>query len=251
VDAELGRLLDWHADRDRDERWTVIVASDHGHVAVSEKVDAGENLRGAGFPTGPGGILSSFGRYGALALPAERRELLAPLAEFLSAAPWVAAVFARDAAGPLPGTLPMSLIGCDGPRAPDLMIALHGSRDAWTAGGLSGQGLMDSDTVPVGGSAHGGLLPEELATVLAASGPGFDRGRASDAPAGVADIAPTAAALLGLAGPASERGLLEDRRSDSVQVGNHAVPGRPGRRLRTRRYGARVYVDGIYGAGGE
>ena len=47
------------------------------------------------------------------------------LAAWLMAQPWCGALLASETAGEIEGTLPMSLSGGDGPRAPELSMSLR------------------------------------------------------------------------------------------------------------------------------
>ena len=106
-------------------------------------------------------------------------------------------VLARDDLAPgLAGTLPLSAVGLDGPRAPELAYVMR-QEDGPDAAGLPGLTLVTGGP-PTGGGMHGGLHPAELSTLLAVAAPGAAAGAVDPRPCGILDVAPTVLALLGL-----------------------------------------------------
>jgi arylsulfatase A-like enzyme len=208
VDAVFGRLMQSLAGRAPN----VIVTADHGYATVSAHVDVAAELVRAGIKAAPDSsdvVVCADG--GAALLYAEDAVNLERLAAFLLTQPWTGAVFARDGVA---GSLPLSLVGCDGPNAPSVLAAMawqdranqHGIRGlSWGQGGIA-----------VGAGDHGGLSPFEMRNTLIAAGPAFREGIRSEAPCGIVDIAPTVLRCLGVERPSGWDGrvLTEALRED-------------------------------------
>ena len=102
---------------------------------------------------------------------------------------YVGPLFTRDGRD---GTFPLSLVGLDGPRAPDAIFSFTWSNEpvngvAGTAVGSNSKLVMD----------HGSISPFDLHNTLVFHGPDFRSGIRSDAPVGNVDVCPTLAHLLG------------------------------------------------------
>ena len=89
-------------------------------------------------------------------------------------------------------TLPLELVGLDGPRAPDVVFSLAWSDEV--AHGLPGTAPSTPRLVV----NHGTISPHELRNTLVACGPDFRSGWRDPAPVGNIDIAPTLTHLLQL-----------------------------------------------------
>ena len=101
------------------EETDVIVVSDHGYATIGEVVDLQGEMRSAGFLLGdqPGGVLVAQNGGSALFYAhGADREVVTRLATWLSKQPWCGAMLASDRVGPIPGTIPASVCGIDGPR---------------------------------------------------------------------------------------------------------------------------------------
>ena len=191
ADAGFGQIIDWLNANGRAET-DMMVVSDHGYSTIREPVDVESHVRDAGFPERDALIAPN----GGSALFYTRdRSAASRLAAYLMAQPWCGALLASEAAGHIDGTLPMSLAGCDGPRAPELAMSFAwDSRTnaagydgfAYSSGGASGQGQ------------HGSMSKHEMNNVLLARGPGFKTQTRIKSPTGNTDIAPTVLELLGL-----------------------------------------------------
>jgi arylsulfatase A-like enzyme len=245
ADAAFGRLLDaWQAGP-LAESLQIMVASDHGHAAISGLIDAGTLL--AGSPAA--GMTYMAGNSCAVAMAEPTREQVAAVAGWLVRQDWAGSVFAADADALPQGVLPRSLLLADHPRAAPVLFTLRGAPSAGAAG-LPGTTLYDG-ALPVGGGTHGGLLPDELHTVLMLAGAAIVRG-SSGWPAGLVDIAPTMLTLLGLPG-----GAAMDGRVLGEALAGGAAPEVPaaaerweaagagyGQHLARTRLGQHVYLDG-------
>jgi arylsulfatase A-like enzyme len=194
ADAAFGRIVaDWQAGPQR-ERLQIAVASDHGHATVSGRVSVGAALsRYREFsdcvvlPGASGGVL----------VPDNSPEKIAAVARWLMHQDFCGSVFAPDLIDLPDGVLPRSALLSDHRRAAPVLFTLRS--DARTsAAGLPGTSLFDG-ALERGAGIHGGLSRAELRTVLLVGGARIRPGL-SEFPAGIVDIAPTALALLGLAG---------------------------------------------------
>ena len=200
ADAEFGELLAYLEKSGRAGATDVFVASDHGYSTIGQVIRVEPMLRAAGFPTidQPGGVAVAANGGSALfyvhdceAGAAER------LVSWLTAQPWCGPLFASERIGEPAGTLPASLIGCDGPRSPDLAMSFswHSAPNsagyaghAFATGGAPGQGQ------------HGSMSRHELRNVGIAAGPSLRNGTVIETPTGNIDLAPTILHLLEIGG---------------------------------------------------
>jgi arylsulfatase A-like enzyme len=194
VDAAFGRILDdWRAGPSA-ERLQVIVASDHGHTTINGHVDVAAAL--AGVPELAGCRVLP-GSSGGIVVPGGDAKQIAASADWLTRQDWVGMVLADDRADLPPGVLPRSAALVDHIRGAPVLYTLRTSPEN-APSGLGGMSLYDG-ALAVGAGTHGGLSRAELATVLMLAGSRVRSG-VSELPAGLIDIAPTALALLGIAG---------------------------------------------------
>ena len=199
ADAEFGALLAWLEQHGRAGATDIFVASDHGYSTISDVVPIEPMLREAGFPEIDrlGGVAVANNGGSALFYVHESDAGAAEkLAAWLMAQPWCGPLFASERAGRPAGALPMSAIGCDGPRSPDLMMSFPWNSDANAAGYL---GHAPATGGAVGQGQHGSLSRHELRNTGLARGPSFRDGTVVSTPTGNIDIAPTILHLLGVA----------------------------------------------------
>ena len=245
ADAAFGRLLDdWQAGPQRD-RLTIAVASDHGHASIIGRHDVATGL--AGTPAAGATVMT--GSSGGLAWPDASPEGIAAVAGWLTTQDWVGSVFASDGIEMPHGVLPRSVVLADHRRAAPVLFTLRAS-DLVSPLGLPGVTLYDGG-LPIGGGTHGGLLAAEMHVVLMMAGGPVRGGFASEAPAGLCDIAPTVLRLLGIAGAAAMDGRILDEALHGA-VAAHPSPavetweaGGPGYRQRVARtrLGRHLYID--------
>lgn len=197
-DREFGRLLDWLHDTGREFDTDVIVLSDHGYSSVKGGLDIEALLFDSGFPTGdkPGGVLS-VSNGGAVIFYVHQREeeTVDKLAKWLMKQPWCGALVAPSAVGSVDGVLPASLVGAEGPRAPDLVMSMDWDSQS-TGGDYFGRIYSTNDYR----GDHGSLSMQEVNNVMVARGPSFKKGIVSRTPSSNVDVAPTVLRILGLAG---------------------------------------------------
>ena len=232
----------------------MIVASDHGYSTITEVIDVEAELRRAGFPPGgePGGVTVAPNGgavlfYATDNIPGTSERL----AQWLMRQPWCGPLLASSAAGDIEGSLPASLAGLDGPRAPALTLSF-----AWdsqvNASGYAGHAY--STSLGLGQGQHGSMSPHETRNVMFARGPSFRQSAIVDAPTGNTDIAPTILRLLGLPGGDAMAGrvLSETLRSGPESVEWQTITHRAECSTPSGRYqqavnvfqiGATVYLD--------
>ena len=194
ADAGFGQIMDWLRANGLSET-DVMVVSDHGYSTIREAVDVEPHVRDAGFSeddvlVAPNG--------GSVLFYARDQATSSRLAAFLMSRPWCGALLASEAAGDIEGTLPLTLVGGDGPRAPELSMSFAWDSEkndagykgfAYSSGGASGLGQ------------HGSMSKHEMNNTLLARGPSFRRSSRVMSPTGNVDIAPTVLRLLGLPAP--------------------------------------------------
>ncbi len=197
VDAAFGRILDDWQDGPYREELQIIVASDHGHVAIDGLVALRDLF---GQQNLLAGCSFTGGASGGIAVPPGEHHRAGEIADWLMRQDIIANVFAADATDLPPGCLPRSAVLADHPRAADVLYTL-GNTGHRGATGLPGTSLStDHAGLALGAGTHGGLNQAELATVLMLAGSAIQPSHKSGRPAGLVDIAPTILALLGIGG---------------------------------------------------
>jgi len=180
ADANLGAILHAYSDLGLLESTACVVTSDHGGSTITRRTHPAQDLAR---------VLSS----GAAA------ENGGSVFVYSSDARAVQAIRQFDYVGPIftadgrDDTFPLSLVGLEGPRAPDLVFSHVWSADPvdgvpGTATGSASKLVMD----------HGSISPFDLHNTLVLSGPDFRSGFRNPAPVGNIDICPTLSRLLGL-----------------------------------------------------
>ena len=198
VDRELGELADWLSRTGRDTSTDVVVVSDHGYSTVIHPVEVEALVRKAGFPSGgrPGGVIVA-PNGGTMLFYVNRRNpaTAGRLAVWLMAQPWCGSLLASDALGEIEGTLPSSVVGCEGERAPDLVMSFAWNSEPNDAG-FSGHAFNSGGAPGLG--MHGSMSRHELHNVLIARGPSFKEHVSVNAPSGNVDLTPTLLSILGV-----------------------------------------------------
>jgi arylsulfatase A-like enzyme len=194
----LGRILNAIANDSNGDQPDIFVVSDHGYSTIDSVIDVHTELAEAGFGPDSGDdhvVIAENGGSVLLYLPGNSTELTNRLLDWLNAQEWVGAI-ATDLPHSGNNDYPtMREIGLEGPRSPDIAIAMRSkvtelsapfARTGATAGGKIGVG------------SHGGGSPAELHNTLIVSGPSFVSGLRSEIASGNIDVAPTILELLGL-----------------------------------------------------
>ena len=200
ADAEFGKLMAWLEQNGRLDTTDVFIASDHGYSTISRVIPVEAMLRDSGFPT--------IDQKGGVAVAANGGSALfyvnncdpgvaARLTRWLTDAGWCGPLFASERVGQPAGTLPASIIGCDGPRSPDLIMSFPWNSDANGAGYA---GHAPATGGAPGQGQHGSMSRHELRNVGLARGPSLRSKTVIDTPTGNVDLAPTILRLLGITG---------------------------------------------------
>ena len=194
ADAGFGRMMDWLETNGRAET-DVMVVSDHGYSTIREVVDVESHVRDAGF-VGDDVLVAPNG--GSVLFYTKDGATASRLAAHLMSQPWCGAILASEAAGDIEGTLPLALVGGDGPRAPELSLSFSWDSEKNDAGY---DGFADSSGGAPGLGQHGSMSKHEMNNTLLARGPSFKTRKRITSPTGNVDIAPTVLGLLGLTVP--------------------------------------------------
>jgi len=223
ADQQFGRLLSWLRDTGVADETDVLVVSDHGYSTIIDTVNIEPLVRDAGFPPGserdgvlvvPNGGSVLFYTHGKDRLTADL------MAAWLMTRPWCGAIITSEAMGGIAGTLPAGLVGCEGPRVPDLAISFRWNSKPNEAG-YAGHAYSSGGAPGLG--QHGTMSRSEIQNVLLGRGPSFKRGVVVESPSGNVDIVPTIFRILDLPpvesvdGRVLEEALNEGPSHDSVK----------------------------------
>ena len=246
VDAAFGRILDdWRRGPMRDHLH-IMAASDHGHATITGNVSAAPLFAAQSEFTGCR-ILA--GASGGVVVPGGEAAVISEVAAWLTRQDWIGHVFAADGADLPPGVLPRSAVLVDHRRTAEVLFTLRAGAAASPLG-LPGTTLNDG-ALRAGSGTHGGLTAAEMTIVLMLAGGRVPRGELSEWPAGLADIAPTVLALLGIGGGEVLDGrVLVEALEPGARPGDAPAPetwepvdGSYGQRLVRTRLGRHTYVD--------
>lgn len=215
VDSAVGRILDWVEAQPDAEDYNIILASDHGHITISEEADLFGKLNAAGHRArhmrhrslADCDIALTGWNMGEIRVLDGDRRRVDNIVALLRDDPAIGNIFTRGAVeGELPGTFGLGLVGLDHARQPDIVYTMR-STDAPDRFGLPGHGpVVRGVNAPLWGSMHGGLNRSELNTTLIAAGTRFQRNAVDNRPAGIIDIAPTLLDLVGVPAASSMQG---------------------------------------------
>jgi arylsulfatase A-like enzyme len=243
ADEAFGRVADWWRTQGLRAGTQLIVASDHGHVTGESKIDLVAAMQAAGLPAGTAMDSDAVVLPGTSTMVYVRRNgVVDRIADWLRDQPWCGLVFVR--ANWRSDALDLREIGVDHPRAGELVFTFAGSDDP-DRHGNPGRYPFDGE-LPVGAGTHGGLHRRELSNVLIAGGDAFRAGVVSELPAGLIDVAPTIAHLLGLPGDGFDGRVLREAFADSPPSEAHALaPATTAtRRLDRWQVGRHIYLAG-------
>jgi hypothetical protein len=226
ADAHLGLVLDGLDSSGLRQETVIVVASDHGYVGVTDRLDLTPALSavGADMRVVVAGNGCSVLLY--LERPSDRH--VARLAAEVERLPGVGVMFsgARGAAV-VDGTAPLAAIELDGPLAPDLLVTLSWSDDR----NQHGRRGVSYESGSTNLASHGGASSWEIRNTLILQGAGVASGLRSTVPSGVGDLAPTLLSALGLPVPGSMTGrvlreaLIVDPSATSFSDGSSGAHG--------------------------
>jgi phosphonoacetate hydrolase len=257
VDAAFGRILDWIDAQPDCDRYTVIAASDHGHISMGEELSLVDLLKAAGHDgrrshersLAGAAFAMTDGNMGEIRILEGGTARRDAIAQWLMEQDFTGMLFSRgrnEVEGEIPGTFALSLVGLDHARAPELVYVLR-SDDRLDTFGNPGLGIVTVGDVPVGGGMHGGLNRHELNSVLMARGAGFAAGALDRRPCGIIDIAPTVLARFGIPAAASMTGRslhLPDGLPTSPLVHETGAGAFRQRLVSVERERSRILVEG-------
>jgi len=178
ADDHLGAILDAYDQLGLRETTAVIVTSDHGGSTISRRARPARDLQALltdGAAAENGGSVFVYSSDPAVVDAIRRLDYVGP-------------VFTRDGRDQ---TFPLSLVGLDGPRAPDVVFSFAWSDQA--VDGIAGTTVGTPSKLVVD---HGSISPYDLRNTLVACGPDFRTGWRDPVPVGNIDICPTLAHLL-------------------------------------------------------
>ena len=205
ADRHFGLLLSWLQDHGASSDTNILVASDHGYSTITEVIDIETALRDAGFPpAGQSGGVAVATNGGSVLFYASS-DTTDRLAEWLMPQPWCGALLASEAVGNIPGALPASLAGLEGPRAPSLSMSFSWDSTP-SATGYPGHAF--STSLGPGRGQHGSMSPHETRNIFFARGPAFRQSATVTSPTGNVDLSPTVLHLLGLDGGETMHGRV-------------------------------------------
>ena len=235
ADEGFGQIMDWLEANGRSDT-DVMVVSDHGYSTIREVVDVESYVRDAGF--GEDDVLVA-PNGGSVLFYTKDNVTTGRLAAHLMSQPWCGALLASEAAGEIEGTLSMSLLGCDGARAPELAMSFAWDSETNDAGY---EGFVYSNGGAPGLGQHGSMSKHEMNNTLLARGPSFKCGARVVSPTGNVDIAPTVLSLLGLPIPENVdgRAIVE-----ALVNGPDSVESTTGAHVTGREVLGGVYRQGI------
>lgn len=152
-------------------------------------------------------------------LPSHDPALLRKLTGALQEREAYGAIFVRELYGAVPGTLPLSGIGLEGPAStspptPDLVVSFSWDADATSAAAPNTPGTELASAYGSRGM-HGSFSPRDVHNTLIAAGPHFRAGIADVYPTSNLDVAPTVASLLRLEMQQVEGRILLEALSDA------------------------------------
>ncbi len=156
-------------------------------------------------------VISANGGSDYLYVPDHDAVTVAGLVRFLQGREEFGAVFVDSRYGPLPGTLPMSLVHLEngvrqGNGQPDVVVTF-----SWDAQQLvSGVPGIEFESFAGNRGMHGSFSPVDVHNALLAAGPSFKTNMTISNPTGNVDVAPTVARLFGLSMPAADGRVLNE-----------------------------------------
>lgn len=224
-DAQLAAVLTALEKRGCRDKTDVLVVSDHGFSTIGQPVDVAHELVNAGLPAyrefksppKSGDILvDGLGGSVFLYVAGHDETMIRRVVDVLESSAFAGTIFTRQEG--LPGTFPLNLAHINSPNAPDVVVALRWSDDK-NAVGVPGTVVSDGGR-KAGQGTHATFSRFDVHNTFVAAGPDFRAGATNDTPTSNADIAPTAAWILGLpvSSPMDGRVIKEALESSSPTV---------------------------------
>lgn len=249
VDGQFGRIMEALQSKGADERYNVIISTDHGFVTHIEKPGLADFLIKEGFKKDKESddvVVAE----GAIYVKNHDAKIISGIVAALHKQEWVGAVFTKgikkgDAQGKVKGTLSFDLIHYDHPkRAGDILVAPNWN-DAKNDKGYAGTDFSG------GVAGHGGSSPYEINIALLAAGPDFKDGATTELPTSNVDIVPTILDIYNIPKPAAMDGravaeLLRKSQKANGTSKNQAVKTEASYPWGTYKLSAEMSVLGAY-----
>jgi predicted AlkP superfamily pyrophosphatase or phosphodiesterase len=197
--------------------------------SVGKKYSTGRFLVPATLPT-DAVVVAANGGSDYLYVPSHSKAMVVDLVTFLQQRQGYGAIFVSSRYDQIDGTLPLSMIDVEGagrasPPTPDIVVSFDWDDKAVTAASTSVPGT-EYESAQNNRGMHGTFGPVDVHNTLIAAGPDFKRGYRDRYPSGNVDVAPTAAAVLGLSMPQANGRVLEealDHHEVSYQVKERTI----------------------------
>ncbi len=176
--------------------------------------------------------------------PEHDAALIKRTVRFLQSREYIGAIFVAKRYGDIPGTLPAESVHLENAaRGPDIIVSY-----AWNADAVI-QGFPGTEYASQANERgeHGSFSPIDVHNTLLAAGPGFQQHFSDPLPSGNVDVAPTIAALLGLALPKAQGRVLHEALSGTLMrplIGYRVTPTR----LRPRQSATGLRMQRIDGS---
>jgi arylsulfatase A-like enzyme len=203
IDAQIGRIVEAHAEHDLDDRVNIFVTSDHGFSTNAGRFSVARTLRENGFGADDLTVVGNM-----VFLARDDPALLASVIATFQRDSHAGNIYTRPAhpgssEGIVPGTLSTAVIQWDHERAADVLVSPDWNDDVNEFGfvGTSKRGSRSP-------ASHGSDSPYDLQIRLVAAGPDIKRGVRSQVPSGNVDLAPTILHLLGIEPPPGMSGRV-------------------------------------------
>jgi len=180
ADTNLAAILRAYEQLGLRSTTAVAVTSDHGGSTVTRRAQPARDLAHS---LSDGGAAENGG---SVFVYSSDHDLVTAVRQL----DYVGPLFTRDGRD---ATFPLSLVGLDGPRAPDAIFSFQWSAEdvqgvPGTATGSASKLVMD----------HGSISPFDLRNTLVLNGPDFLHGSRSTVPVGNIDVCPTLSHVMGL-----------------------------------------------------
>jgi hypothetical protein len=171
-------------------------------IDLSKDTNPGSGFIGSD-PNNPDAILVANGGSDLIYLPgANAKDTAARIAAALAAKDYTGALFANDALGDVPGTLPMraiNMLGAALTPQPSMILGFASHEITGCQPLLMCAAEFADTSLVTGQGMHGTFSRADTRNFMAAMGPAFKKGFVDTAPVSNADINPTLAHVLGLA----------------------------------------------------
>jgi len=255
IDRSLARTIATMQALTPPRRLDVIITSDHGFSHHSDGVNVAAALIAGGLKasaTSTDVVIASQGQAVLFYVQGRDAAAVARLVRFLQQQPWADVIFTRGGSkdqGSVPGTFSLDLVqAAHASRSADVAVTLAWTSNRNAFGAPGAQTINSSTSGPLTGraSGHGGLSPWVVHNTLVVWGDHFKNRTRIDAPASLADLAPTVLDLLAVKADACGNGcgrVLQEalKGAPEVRTSHRDVAANAG------SYHARIRISSVAG----